>query len=283
MVMTMRSRQDILLPVIVTAGVTFALTAAWFSRSHSRFPEEERDFEAGQGKPLSSDESHAPFYHERLALSLIRKRSQRMLRLAQKRRTLRFFAPDHVPKDVIFNILQTACTAPSGAHRQPWTFVAISSPELKQMIRALVEHEESINYQRRMKKTWVNDVQGMVSQVHKTENVEKPYLTEAPWIVTVFKQTHSFNEDGERLENYYVQESVGLACGIMCMAIQNANLVTLTSTPMGAEKGIREVLGRPENEKVFLLMPIGFPAENSTVPFRDPERKPSSETIIFKT
>ena len=114
--------------------------------------------------------------------------------------------------------------------------------------------------------------------------IEKPYLTEAPWIIAVFKQTHGGVDPstGKRIDHYYVQESVGIACGMLRVAIQNANLVTLTSTPMGAEKAIRELLQRPDNEKLFLLLPVGFPAKNATVPYRNPERKPVSETIIWK-
>lgn len=263
---------------LATAFITLLLTS---STSKSRGGDDD-DFEAHQGKPASSDSEHAPYHHERLALAQIRHRSRKLLQLCQQRRTLRFFSTDPVPKDVISNILQTACTAPSGAHRQPWTFVAVSRMALKQEIRNMVEREETVNYQKRMRKSWVSDIEHLMTQLHDTDEVTKPYLTEAPWIVVVFKETHGINSDGERVDNYYVQESVGIACGMLCVAVQNANLVTLTSTPMGAEKGIRTLLGRPANEKVFLLMPIGFPAKNATVPFRKSERKDASETIIWK-
>lgn len=175
-----------------------------------------------------------------------------------------------------------------------WTFVAIRNPKVKQRIREMVEDEETINYQSRMRKTWVDDLKPMMDQLHSdaykkddnttTARIEKPYLTEAPWIIAVFKQTHGGIDatTGKRIDHYYVQESVGIACGMLCVAIQNANLVTLTSTPMGAEKGIRELLERPDNEKLFLLLPVGFPAKNATVPFRNPERKSVQETILWR-
>lgn len=278
------SRKEGVLVAIVSSLVSIAIVS-WLTnnRVKQQATKDDDDFDAGQVRPATKDQSHVPYHHERLTLAQVRRRSQKLLKLCQQRRTLRFFAKDAVPKDVISNILKTACTAPSGAHRQPWTFVAVSSMALKQQIRELVEKEETLNYERRMRKSWVADVASMVSQVHDTGEVRKPYLTEAPWLVLVFKQTHSLSDEGERLDNYYVQESVGIACGMLCVAVQNANLVTLTSTPMGAEKGIRDLLGRPENEKVFLLMPIGFPAANATVPYREQERKGSSETIVWKT
>eukprot|EP00545_Synedropsis_sp_CCMP1620_P003269 CAMPEP_0119027664 /NCGR_PEP_ID=MMETSP1176-20130426/37507_1 /TAXON_ID=265551 /ORGANISM="Synedropsis recta cf, Strain CCMP1620" /LENGTH=282 /DNA_ID=CAMNT_0006983629 /DNA_START=44 /DNA_END=892 /DNA_ORIENTATION=+ len=271
--------------VAAASSIVSIMIVSWLRNTTDSLKrlKEDDEFEAHQATPTSKDQSHVPFHHERLTLVQIRRRSQKLLRLCRQRRTLRFFSHDPVPKDVISNILQTACTAPSGAHRQPWTFVAVSSMVLKQNIRELVEKEETLNYKRRMRKSWVADVESMVSQVHDTDKVEKPYLTEAPWLILVFKQAHSVSDEGERLDNYYVQESVGIACGMLCVAVQNANLVTLTSTPMGAERGIRDLLGRPAHEKVFLLMPVGFPAADATVPYREPERKSDTQTIVWKT
>jgi iodotyrosine deiodinase len=282
------SRKEVAYVAIVSSVVSIAVMSWLRKRLESKrcsgtAMKDDDDFHAGQVRPTSKDQSHVPYHHERLTLAQVRCRSQKLLKLCQQRRTIRFFAKDPVPTDVISNILQTACTAPSGAHRQPLAFAAVGSMALKQKISELVEKEETLNYERRMRKSWVADVASMVSQVHDTGKVQKPYLTEAPWLVLVFKQTHSLSGEGERLDNYYVQESVGIACGMLCVAVQNANLVTLTSTPMGAEKGIRDLLGRPENEKLFLLMPIVFPAADATVPYRDPERKSSSETIVWKT
>merc|ERR1712003_337375 len=138
------------------------------------------------------------------------------------RRTIRFFSKDPVPKEIIERIVETACTAPSGAHKQPWSFVAISDPETKQKIRELVEHEETINYNKRMRKSWVADIKDMVSQVHGniTEKIQKPYLTEAPWLIVVFKQNYGIDPvTNQKVDHYYVGESVGIACGILTAAI----------------------------------------------------------------
>lgn len=246
-------------------------------------------FESGQEKledygdcEDTKKQYHVPYHHQRLSMAAIRRRSRNLASLCRQRRTLRFFSADPVPRDVIQNIIEVATTAPSGAHRQPWTFVAVQNQNLKQNIRELVEEQENLNYQKRMKSSWVDDVRDMVKGVHSTDDVHKPYLTDAPWIIVVLKQTYGLDAESKRLDHYYVSESVGIASGMLCLAIHNANLVTLTSTPMGSDKGIRRLLGRPENEKVALLMPVGFPANNATVPFRQSQRKPLEETIVWK-
>eukprot|EP00523_Entomoneis_sp_CCMP467_P004685 CAMPEP_0168742820 /NCGR_PEP_ID=MMETSP0724-20121128/13238_1 /TAXON_ID=265536 /ORGANISM="Amphiprora sp., Strain CCMP467" /LENGTH=314 /DNA_ID=CAMNT_0008790391 /DNA_START=41 /DNA_END=985 /DNA_ORIENTATION=- len=237
----------------------------------------------------SNQNLHVRYHHERLSLAPIRRRAKRFLTLLQQRRSLRFFSNDPIPRDIIETLVQTAATAPSGAHKQPWSFVAVSHPDLKRQIRRLVEEQETINYQSRMKQSWVADVETMVAQVHDTEHVQKPYLTEAPWLLVVLKQPYGIahtDENGQqetkRINHYYVPESVGIACGMLIAAIHNANLVTLTSTPMGAEQGIRKLLGRPDHEKVMLLLPVGFPAHDATVPYRNPERKPLDEVLVCK-
>mmetsp|Transcript_97067 Transcript_97067/g.145457 ORF Transcript_97067/g.145457 Transcript_97067/m.145457 type:complete len:305 (+) Transcript_97067:79-993(+) len=304
----MSLRQEHVLTAAITAAATTTLLVStfWFQqarresepRSSIERTDDEPDFRSGQVEPSPSsspssisssngtgDPEHVAFDHERLSMPEIRSRARRFLALLSMRRTIRFFSTDPVPKDVIEAIIETACTAPSGAHKQPWSFVAVSDANVKAQIREMVEKEETLNYQRRMRKSWVQDVEGMVSQVHGDdgETIQKPYLTEAPWIIVVFKQPHGIDPDtNERIDHYYVQESVGIACGILISAIQNANLATLTSTPMGAEKGIRNLLGRPDHEKVVLLMPVGFPAENATVPFRRQERKPLDQVLFWK-
>jgi iodotyrosine deiodinase len=292
----MTLRQEHFLTAALTAAATTLLVSTWFQarrksepRSSSERTDEDPDFQSGQVEPSSSngtgDPEHVSFHHERLSMQVIRSRSRQFLALLSMRRTIRFFSSDPVPKDVIEAIIETACTAPSGAHKQPWSFVAVSDAKIKAQIREMVEKEETLNYQRRMRKSWVQDVEGMVSQVHGDEDeaVHKPYLTEAPWIIVVFKQPHGIDPNtNERIDHYYVQESVGIACGMLISAIQNANLATLTSTPMGAEKGIRNLLGRPDHEKVVLLMPVGFPAKTATVPFRREERKPLDQVLFWK-
>ena len=161
----------------------------------------------------------------------------------------------------------------------------VKSKDIKRQIRIEVEKEEQINYERRMKKTWVNDVTSIVSNLHGTDTksgdiIKKPYLTEAPYLVIVMLQKYG-NYNGKRYEHYYPKESVGIACGILIAALHNCGLTTLTSTPMGAEKGIRDICKRPESEKVYLLMPVGYPANNATVPYRPKKllRKPKEAVV----
>merc|ERR1712107_448528 len=175
-------------------------------------------------------------------------------------------------------------TSPSGAHHQPWYFALIRKPNMKEKVRSLVEAEEKVNYERRMRKSWIEDLSSMTGakaderlRCLQTGAPQKPYLTEAPAIIAMFKQTHTFDPAGEKIDNYYVNESCGIAAGFLISALHNVGLATLTSTPMGAEQAIRELLGRPDNEKLFLLMPVGYPAKDATVPYRVPLRKPQSE------
>jgi iodotyrosine deiodinase len=218
----------------------------------------------------SPTDGHVALVHRRMSNSVIEKRSAAFATLLNQRRSLRFFSRDPVPESVILNCIRAAGTAPSGAHCQPWRFCVVKSEDLKSKIRQAVEREEQSNYDSRMRKSWVADVEYLVQGIHgKDGSIQKPYLDEAPYIVAVMKQTHRVDADGKRVDNYYVEQSVGLAVGMFLAALTNANLTTLTSTPMGAEGTIRDLLGRPSNEKVFLLMPVGFPAPDATVPYRD--------------
>jgi len=241
-------------------------------------------YTAVQGEVLPRGK-HAHFHATRLGAASMRQRTGDLLALMDQRRSLRFFSSDPVPLDVIQQCVRVAGTAPSGAHCQPWTFVIVTDPQRKAAIRAAVEAEEQINYDRRMRKSWVGDVQGLVDNLHagaKADKVVKPYLTEAPAIVVVMKQVHGVDEAGAKVDHYYVEQSVGLAVGLFLAALTNIGLFTLTSTPMGAEKAIRDVCGRPEHEKVFLLMPVGWAADDATVPYRDDStlRKPLEEVAV---
>ena len=269
---------------VAAATVSSVLTVFFYTLwCGKRSGSNDQDFFSGQVEPDEDDPptQHVAYRHERLALSVIRRRSARFLGLMEQRRTVRFFSSEPVPVEAIRNCVLTACTAPSGAHKQPWSFCAVSDASLKLKIRELVEQEETINYQRRMRQSWVDDVKEMVMNIHDIEHIHKPYLTEAPWLIVVFKQTHGHDKDGKRVDHYYTEQSVGIACGMLVAAIHNANLVTLTSTPLGAEKGIRNLLNRPDNEKVFLLMPIGFPASTATVPYRKLQRKPADQVLFY--
>ena len=225
-------------------------------------------------------DGHIRLQHERLPISAIRQRARAFFELHNQRRSVRFFSPDPVPIDVLQDIVRAAGTAPSGAHTQPWHFSIVVDPELKRQIREEVEKEEKLNYERRMRKSWVSDVNHLVNNLSSgSEQWVKPYLEVAPALVVVFKQPFGLDEAGERIEHYYPTESVGIACGMLLTAITNANLVTLTSTPMGAERAIRNILGRPEHEKVFLLCPVGFPARDATVPYRTAKPEKGHEAL----
>jgi iodotyrosine deiodinase len=167
----------------------------------------------------------------------------------------------------------TASSAPSGAHKQPWTFCAISNPELKKSIREAAEKEEYESYHGRMSERWLRDLAPIGTDWHK------PFLETAPWLIVVFKKVYD-EQEGEKINNYYVNESVGIACGMLITAIHNAGLVTLTHTP-SPMNFLTAILERPSNERPFLLLPIGYPEKETFVP--DLQRKSLSEVSEFYT
>lgn len=189
-----------------------------------------------------------------------------------KRRTVRDFSSKWVPKEVIENIIKAAATAPSGAHKQPWTFCAISNPTIKQQIRVAAEKEEYESYHHRMPEEWLKDLAPLGTDWHK------PFLETAPWLIIVFKRIYEYGEDGKKKNNYYVTESVGIACGLLLNAIQRAGLVALTHTP-SPMNFLSDLLQRPENERPFLLIPIGYPADKVWVPHI--HRKPLEDVTVF--
>ena len=176
-----------------------------------------------------------------------------------RRRTTRHFATDPVPRDLIELAIRTAGTAPSGAHQQPWTFVAVSDPELKHRIREAAEREEHAFYHGKAPDEWIEALRPLGTDEHK------PHLTDAPWVVVLFRKTYGLREDGSKRPYYYTEESCGIAAGMFITAIHHMGLVTLTHTPnpMGF---LRELLGRPVNERAMLVMPVGYPAANAQVP-----------------
>lgn len=188
--------------------------------------------------------------------------------LMNKRRSLRDFSAETFPVEILINIIKTASTAPSGAHKQPWTFCIVSDPDIKKVIREAAEKEEYENYNGRMDKQWLDDLSYLGTDWHK------PFLETAPYLVIVFKKLCDISPDGEKKQNYYVNESVGIACGFLLAAIHTAGLCALTHTPspMGF---LSKILKRPGNERPFLLIPVGYPAENCEVP--DLKRKDISE------
>lgn len=199
------------------------------------------------------------------------KRSQEFYQWMDKRRTVRDFSDKPIPKEVIENILLAASTAPSGAHKQPWTFCVVTNPELKKQIRVAAEKEEYDSYNGRMTEEWLEDLAPLGT------NWEKPFLEVAPALIIVFKRVYEF-VDGKKKNNYYVTESVGLASGFLLAAIHNAGLVALTHTP-SPMNFLCKLLSRPENERPFLLIPVGYLANNTQVP--DLKRKTLEQIDVF--
>lgn len=185
-------------------------------------------------------------------------RASEFLEFMQKRRSVRQFSNRAIDKALITSLLQTAASAPSGANRQPYTFCAVSSAKIKKKIREAAEKEEFINYHGRMDEQWMDDLKPLGTDWHK------PYLETAPWLIVVFRKSFELEESGKH-QNYYVHESVGIACGFLLTAIHHAGLVTLTHTPSPMHF-LHRILKRPENEKPYLIIPIGYPAENAQVP-----------------
>jgi iodotyrosine deiodinase len=189
------------------------------------------------------------------------------------RRSCRWFSEAPVPRACIEQAIRCASTAPSGAHRQPWTFVVVGKPSLKRAIREAAEAEERRSYEGgRMPPEWREALAPLGT------DWRKPHLEQAPWLVVLFEQTHGVEPDGSTRKHYYVRESVGIACGLFLVAIHRQGLATLTHTPspMGF---LSEVLGRPAHERAFALLPVGRPAEGATVP--DLRRKSLSEVAVF--
>lgn len=182
------------------------------------------------------------------------------------------FSSDSVPREWIETAILIAGTAPSGAHRQPWRFVAISDPVKKAAMRERVEQEEREFYERRITPEWSEALRPLGT------DFVKEHITDAPWVIVVFRQDYEVLADGTRQKNYYMTESVGIAVGFLIQALHRAGLATLTHTP-APMTFLRELCGRPENEKPFVLIPVGYPAANCTVP--DLSRKPLNEIAEF--
>ncbi|KOX71116.1 Iodotyrosine dehalogenase 1 [Melipona quadrifasciata] len=215
---------------------------------------------------------HIPYVYKRASEEEIFCRASKFYKIVAARRTIRFFSPDPVPKEVIHEIIKAAGTTPSGAHTEPWTFVVVSNQKVKKQIRRIVENEEEINYKKRMGVKWTTDLLPLRT------NWIKEYLTTAPYLILVFKQIYGISPKGKKKIHYYNEMSTCIACGILITAIQYAGLVTLTSTPLNCGPAIRTLLGRPLNEKLLVLLPVGYPAKDATVP--DLQRKPLSDILV---
>jgi iodotyrosine deiodinase len=212
--------------------------------------------------------SYSKTSYEPLEMEL---RSQQFYAWMDNRRSVRDFSDKPIPESVINNILLAASTAPSGAHKQPWTFCVVKNPAIKKEIRLAAEKEEKESYEKRMSEEWLNDLKALGT------DFQKPFLETAPYLIVVFKRSYELIA-GKKQANYYVTESCGIACGFLLAAIHDAGLVALTHTP-SPMNFLSKILGRPENEKPYLLIPVSYPAENCWVP--DLKRKEISEISVW--
>jgi len=220
-----------------------------------------------------------PLEFERLAPEETARRSEEFLSRIATRRTVRDFSDDPVPFALVENAVRAASLAPSGANRQPWRFVVVSDPAVKRQIRLAAEAEEKESYERRMPEEWLEALAPLGTDWHK------PFLETAPYLVAVFRMDFEPVDAGGGIDdgtvvkrkNYYVSESVGIACGFLLAALHLSGLATLTHTPspMGF---LNRILGRPAHEKAYLLIPVGYPAPEAQVPVI--EKKPLEEVLV---
>jgi nitroreductase len=199
-------------------------------------------------------------------------RGESFYRFMDTRRSVRDFSDEPVPREAVELAIKTASTAPSGAHRQPWTFVLIGDTETKRKIRIAAEAEEYENYEGgRIPPHWREALEPLGT------DWKKPFLETAPWLVVVFEERFGQNEDGSKRHNFYVKESVGIACGLFIASLHTMGLATLTHTP-SPMAFLSKLLGRPDNERPYILFPVGYPEPGALVP--DIKRKPLDEVLV---
>ena len=226
---------------------------------------------------MSKTPKFVPLDFARLPEEEQRRRARDLYELMSRRRTVRAFSSEPVPMELIEWAVRTAGTAPSGAHQQPWRFVVVSDPKVKQSIREAAEAEEKENYERRMPEEWKETLAPFGTDWHKE------FLEIAPYLIVVFRIDYGLSraalDDGTlvKRKHYYVVESVGIAVGLLLTALHHAGLATLTHTP-SPMKLLRDILDRPQNETPFLLIPVGYPAEGTEVP--DLKRRPLEEILV---
>lgn len=208
--------------------------------------------------------------YERLYGPEMMMRAETIYHMLRNRRSIRDFSPDPVPRDVIETCIRAAATAPNGANRQPWHFVAISDPETKQRIRMAAETEEGAFYDGRATDEWLQALAPLGT------DARKPFLETAPWLIAVFAERRTTTGG----KNYYVSESVGIATGMLITALHSAGLGTLTHTP-APMTFLSEICGRPDREKPFVLIVTGYPAQGATVPAHALKKKPFSAITTF--
>lgn len=213
-----------------------------------------------------------PYLHHPLLEQEQVDRAWTFYELCKTRRTIREFSQRPIPREVLELILETAGTAPSGANKQPWRFVVVTDPDIKKEIRIAAEAGERESYDHRMPQEWLDDLAVLGTDWHKE------FLEIAPALIAVFSISYT-KEDNQVRKNYYVKESVGIAVGFLLAAIHNAGLVALTHTPSPMEF-LSKILQRPENEKPYLLIPVGYPKEGTKVP--DIKRKELDEFVTWR-
>jgi len=205
-------------------------------------------------------------------VDVMRKRARDLYTVMKRRRTIRTFSDRPVPLDILEDCIRTAARAPSGANMQPWTFVIVSRQEVKERIRLKSEEVEKEFYGGERTRQWVRALAPLGT------SQQKPFLTTAPYLIAVFAQRHGYYPNGEIKKHYYVQESVGIATGMLITAIHSAGLASLTYTP--AKMGfLNRILLRPSNEKPFMILVVGYPAEDTTVP--DLDKKNLEDVAVF--
>jgi nitroreductase len=208
---------------------------------------------------MSNSENFIPLNPQTFSNEEMLQRSKDYYEQMSSRRSIREYSSQSFPIEILENIVLTASSAPSGAHKQPWTFCIVSNSEIKSKIREAAEKEEYENYTRRMSDSWLEDLKQFDT------NHIKPFLEIAPYLIIVMKQTYELGKENEKSQNYYVNESVGIAVGFLISAIHNAGLFALTHTP-SPMRFLKKILNRPENETPYLLIPVGLPPENVNVP-----------------
>ena len=208
---------------------------------------------------MSNSKNFIPYEQEDRNEEEVLLRSAEFYEFMNARRSIRHFSEKAIPKKVIDNIIMAASTAPSGANKQPWTFCVVSSKQIKKEVRMLAEVEEKESYSNRMSEEWLEDLIPLGTDWHKD------FIETVPWVIVVMKRVYERGEENAKQKNYYVNESVGIACGILIAAIHNAGLCTLTHTPSPMDF-LTKALGRPENERPFLLLPVGYPTKDAKVP-----------------
>ncbi|MGB7341932.1 MAG: nitroreductase family protein [Phototrophicaceae bacterium] len=208
---------------------------------------------------------------EKLPESEQLKRSEQFLQQMKTRRTVRDYSSDPVPFDLIKNAIETAGRAPSGANQQPWTFVVVSNPDLKRQIREAAEAEEKESYENRMSAEWLEALAPLGTDWHK------PHLEHAPYLIVIFRQAYGLDENSKKIKHYYVDESVGIATGLLITSLHLAGLATLTHTP-SPMKFLQEILERPSNERATMILTVGYPADDAQVP--DIDKKSLNDILV---